>query len=108
MHRSWKRATFIVALSLLPATTASADKPGDKPKPATTVSAAAGTEAKVNINSAGVKELTTLAGIGPKVASRIVEYREAHGPFKKPEDVRRVEGVGPGIWERNRERIVTK
>jgi competence ComEA-like helix-hairpin-helix protein len=62
----------------------------------------------VNINTAGVKELTALDGIGKKLAQKIVEYREAHGQFKKPEELRKVEGVGKGLWERNRDRIVTK
>jgi competence protein ComEA len=63
---------------------------------------------KVNINTAGVKELMTLAGVGRSVAEKIVQYREAHGPFQKPEELRRVQGVGAGLWERNRERIVVK
>lgn len=63
---------------------------------------------RVNINRADVKELMTLSGIGRKVAERIVEYRDAHGPFKKPEDLRKVDGIGAGLFERNRERIVIK
>jgi competence ComEA-like helix-hairpin-helix protein len=63
-------------------------------------------ESKININTADVTALMTLSGIGRAVAERIVEYRQAHGPFQKPEDLRRVEGVGRGLWERNRERIV--
>lgn len=62
----------------------------------------------VNINTADVKELMRLEGIGRKVAERIVQYREAHGPFKKAEELRRVKGVGSGVWERNRSRIVVK
>ena len=49
-----------------------------------------------------------LDGIRPKVAERIVAYREAHGPFKKPEDLKKVEGVGKAMFERNRERVITK
>jgi competence ComEA-like helix-hairpin-helix protein len=64
--------------------------------------------AKVNINTADVKALMTLTGVGRKVAEKIVEYRDSHGPFKKAEELRKVEGVGNGVWERNRERIVTK
>jgi competence protein ComEA len=71
-----------------------------------TVSATVGDT--VNVNTAGVKDLMSLRGIRRKVAERIVEYREAHGPFKKPEDLRKVEGVGPALWERNRDRIVVK
>ncbi len=73
---------------------------------ATTTSAPAA--AHVNINTADVKELMTLEGVGRRVAEKIVEYRDTHGPFKKPDELRKVEGVGNGLWERNRTRIVIK
>lgn len=69
---------------------------------------AAPSEARVNVNTADVKELMTLPGVGRKVAQRIVAYREAHGPFKKPDDVRKVDGMGEGLWEKNRARIVIR
>src|SRR5437660_12628388 len=55
---------------------------------------ATATDAHVNINTADVKELMTLDGIGHKVAEKIVQYRDAHGDFKKPEEIRKVDGVG--------------
>ena len=63
---------------------------------------------KININTASVKELQKLDGVGHTVAERIVHYREEHGPFKRGEDLKKVEGVGAALWERNRERIVVK
>ena len=104
MHVSWRRATVVVVLSLIPWAADAAEKS----ERATTVSAPVGSDAKVNINTADVKELMTLNGVGHKVAERIVTYREAHGPFKKAEEVRKVEGIGQGLWERNRQRIVIK
>src|SRR5262245_51519449 len=65
-------------------------------------------EATVNINAADVKELMTLTGVGRKVAQRIVAYREAHGPFKKVDDVKKVEGVSDALWEKNRSRIAIR
>jgi competence protein ComEA len=62
----------------------------------------------VNINTADVNALMTLSGVGQKVAERIVQYRDNNGPFKHPEDLRKVQGIGAGLWERNRERIVIK
>ena len=62
----------------------------------------------VNINTADVKELMKLEGVGRRVAEKIVEYRDSHGPFKKPEELRKVEGIGSGLWEKNRTRIVIK
>jgi competence ComEA-like helix-hairpin-helix protein len=109
MH-AWctRTAVIVTTLTLMPWTTMAADKSTKTSGHTATVSATVGSEAKVNINTAGVKELTTLDGIRPKVAERIVVYREAHGPFKKAEDLRKVEGVGKAVFERNRERVVTK
>jgi competence ComEA-like helix-hairpin-helix protein len=82
---------------------------GARPATAATLTAAAAVGGdKININTADVKQLMTLTGVGRSLAERIVQYREAHGSFKKPEDLRKVEGVGGGLWERNRERIVVK
>ena len=66
------------------------------------------THEAVNINTADVKELMALDGIGHRVAEKIVEYRTAHGPFKKAEEIRKVHGVGEHLWEKNRDRIVVK
>ena len=63
-------------------------------------------EVKVNINKATVKELTKLKQVGPKVAEKIVEFREKHGPFKKPEDIMKVPGIGPKIFEQNKGAII--
>ena len=75
---------------------------------ATTRAAGAASVEKVNINTASVKELQKLDGVGRGVAQRIIEYREANGPFKRGEDLRKVEGIGAATFERNRERIVVK
>ena len=63
---------------------------------------------KVNINSADVKQLMALAGVTRRVAERIVAYRDTHGPFKKPSELRKVDGVDEGLWEKNRARIVVR
>src|SRR5262245_53788261 len=86
---------------------ASPVKPDAHAKPAKIVAPAKARD-RVNVNTADVKQLMTLDGVGHRVAERIVEYRKANGPFKKPEDLRRVEGVGAGLLDRNRERIAVK
>ena len=43
---------------------------------------------KININTAGVKELMTLSGIGEAKASDIISYREEHGPFSDISDIK--------------------
>jgi competence protein ComEA len=48
----------------------------------------------VNINSASAAEFEALPGIGPKMAARIVEYRQKNGPFKKVEELMNVRGLG--------------
>lgn len=50
---------------------------------------------RININTASEKVLDTLPGIGPVLASRIVEYRQEHGPFQQTTDLSCVEGIGP-------------
>jgi competence protein ComEA len=109
MH-AWCRRTAVIVTMLvaIPWTAVAADKSTKTSGHTTTVSATVGAAAKVNINTATVKELMTLSGIGRTVAERIVAYRAAHGPFTKVEDLRKVEGVGKGLWDRNRARIVTK
>jgi competence protein ComEA len=50
---------------------------------------------KVNINTATAAELSEkLDGIGDTLAQRIVSYREQHGPFQAPEDLKNVPGIG--------------
>ncbi len=51
-------------------------------------------EKKVNINQAKQTELEELPGIGPSLASRIIEYREQNGKFEKIEDLQNVKGIG--------------
>jgi len=61
----------------------------------------------VDINSADAESLAReLDGIGLARAQAIVEYRDTHGPFKAPEDLKRVSGVGEKVFERNRGNII--
>lgn len=103
MHRWREVAGLFLVVCLIASPSLAADA-----RRGETVTATVPVGEKVNINTAGVKELMTLAGVGRRVAEKILEYREAHGPFKKPEELRKVEGIGGGLWERNRERIVVK
>jgi competence protein ComEA len=50
--------------------------------------------AKVNLNTATVEQLATLPGVGPKLAARILEYRQKSGPFRSPQELMNVKGVG--------------
>lgn len=53
---------------------------------------------RVNINQASATQLSYLPRIGAKVASRIVEYRRAHGPFSRPEELMEVKGIGEKLF----------
>ena len=48
---------------------------------------------KVNINTASAEQLTTLPGIGPKLAARIVEYRQKSGAFKSVQELMNVKDI---------------
>jgi competence protein ComEA len=65
-------------------------------------------DTKVNINAASKRELMKLAGVGPGGAQKIIEYREAHGPFKTAQDLEKVDGIGKGVLEKNSGRITVK
>lgn len=62
-----------------------------------TTSLSAGTQAlstPINPNTATSTELQRLPGIGPALAERVIAYREAHGPFRRVQDLTRVRGIG--------------
>jgi competence protein ComEA len=54
----------------------------------------------VNINSAGVEELSLLPRVGPAVAERIVAFRDENGRFESAEDLMLVRGIGERTFER--------
>lgn len=65
--------------------------------------------APVNINTADAETLAAnIKGVGDKKAEAIVEYRKAHGPFQKAEDLTNIKGIGPKLIEDNRDVILVK
>ncbi len=68
----------------------------------------AGNLEKVNVNKASVAELIQLKKVGQKYAQRIVDFREKNGPFKKPEDIMQVPGIGIKTFELNKDIIVVE
>jgi competence protein ComEA len=48
---------------------------------------------RINLNTAPAAEIMRLPGVGPTLAARIVEHRQKHGPFRRPQDVIIVRGM---------------
>ena len=71
-------------------------------------SLATATEGKININSATVKELRQLKGIGKTIAERIVAYREDVAPFKEIGDIKKVKGVGKATFAKIEDQITVE
>ena len=61
---------------------------------------------KININTADATELDKLPGVGPALAGRIIEYRNANGPFKDGEELKKVKGLGASKYEKLKDKIV--
>jgi len=54
----------------------------------------------ININTATLQELDALPYIGQIRASEIIAYRQAHGPFKRIEDLLKVYGITQEVFDR--------
>ena len=61
----------------------------------------------VNINTADAETISeSLQGVGLSKAQAIVEYRQKHGPFRTPDDLSLVKGIGERTVELNRGNIL--
>lgn len=67
--------------------------------------AAAAVDTTVSLNNAGVEELQTLKGIGPKTAASIVAWRDREGPFESVDQLMAVKGIGEMTLSRIRDRL---
>ncbi|MFP3461497.1 ComEA family DNA-binding protein [Arthrobacter globiformis] len=78
---------------------AGASGAGGTPANGTGGPAGNGASGKINLNTATVEELGELPRVGPVLAQRIVDWRTQQGPFKSPEELDAVDGVGPKMLE---------
>jgi competence protein ComEA len=63
---------------------------------------------KINLNQAKAGDLVLLPGLGPELSRRIIEYREANGPFQKIEDLMQVPGIGLKRFEQIKDYLTIK
>ncbi len=85
-----------------PATESSTSQSSEETTTAVSTSVTAG---KVNINTAGLAELTTLTGIGDVKGQAIIDYRTEHGPFTSVEELTNVSGIGDKTLAKIRDQI---
>lgn len=50
---------------------------------------------RMDINAADAEDLALLRGVGPSLSRALARHRERHGPFRGPEDLEKVSGIGP-------------
>lgn len=62
----------------------------------------------VDLNRADSLALDGLPGIGPVLTSRILAHRRSHGPFRAPEELLGVRGVGPALYAKLKGRITVE
>ena len=62
----------------------------------------------IDINHADSHELQRINGVGQATAQRIIEYRNAHGSFTRPEDLLNVKGIGASKLNQIRTQIVIR
>lgn len=71
-----------------------------------TLTAPAWAGSPVNVNTADADELAAaLDGVGMSKARAIVEFRDAHGEFKHPDELVKVTGIGLATVNQNRQNI---
>jgi len=56
--------------------------------------AAPGASGPIDLNTATLEQLDTLAGVGPATAQKILAYRQQHGGFRSVDELDQVPGIG--------------
>ncbi len=59
--------------------------------------------AKMDINKVTLEDLSATKGVGKKLAKTIIEYRNANGPFREIEELKKVKGIGDYRLEKLRD-----
>lgn len=93
-----------------PTPTVGPGTPSPTPQPATPTPTPPANSAgqPININTASQVELESLPRIGPSIAQRIIDYRNANGPFTNIEQIMNVSGIGPATFNAIKDYITVK
>ena len=62
-------------------------------------------EQLININTADESQLMTLPGIGQAKAKSIIEYRNTNGKFNSIEELKNIEGIKDGVYNKLKDKI---
>ena len=84
------------------ATMSPSSVPSSADQPSTAPASKRAPRGLLDLNSATGQDLDALPGVGPKLAERIMEYRESVGVFHTLEELRAVKGIGKKTFERIR------
>jgi competence protein ComEA len=68
--------------------------PTSEGAPGASTTSASAPAAKISLSTATQQQLEQLDGIGPALAGRIVQYRQAHGGFRSVDELQDVSGIG--------------
>ena len=66
------------------------------------------TKGKINLNTATLQELDSLPKIGPVLAQRIIDWRDANGGFEIIDDVKKVKGIGDSVFNEINDQITVE
>lgn len=97
-YAAWKAKQEAIDAQLLP-------QQSQSKRSVSGLSSASSSGAKVSLNSAGLSELMQLSGVGEKKAQAILDYRQQQGAFQQIEDLMKVKGIGPALFEKNKARL---
>ncbi|SHO51275.1 helix-hairpin-helix domain-containing protein [Anaerocolumna xylanovorans] len=62
----------------------------------------------ININTAAKEELCSLPGIGEAKADSIIDYRTNHGRFQSIEELKEIDGIKDGVYNKIKDRIISE
>lgn len=91
IQRNMKLPVFSLILLTIFATACERNEPIPAPNPQVQ-NTTKPHQPRLNLNTATVEDLMQLPGVGEVLARRIIEYRERHGPFRRPEEIIIIEG----------------